>query len=333
MDNFHAVLNDLKNKKYKPIYFLHGEEPYYIDLLSDYIEDHVLDENDKAFNFSVFYGRDAEVSQIIETAKRFPMMSPFQVVIVKEAKDLKKLELLESYFLNPLTSTILVICYKYKKADSRKKYIKAIKQNGVLFESKPLYTNQIPAWIQEAVHSKNQKISPKAAMLLAEFLGSDLQKINNELEKLKLVLGEGATVTPESIEENIGISKDFNNFELQNALCRKDAFKAFQIVQYFSQNPKEHSIFSVLWSLLDLYAKILTVQYQKNKSADHVASILKMNKFFVSDIIGASRAYSPVKVTEIISHIKDADLKAKGIGSTAQNTDDILKELIYKILN
>jgi len=333
MSSYIDIINSLKQKKFRPIYFLHGNEPFFIDQVSDYIENNVLDEAEKSFNFSILYGRDAEISQIIETAKRFPMMSEYQVLIIKEAQDLKKIEELEGYFSQPVSSTILVICHKYKTADKRKKYLKAVQKNGVLFESKKLYENEIPKWIQDFSTAKGLKISPKSTILLCEFLGNDLQKISNEIDKLSIILGKGETITPEAIEENIGISKDFNNFELQKAISLKDGFKAFQIVTYFANNPKEHSIFMILPSLAKHFTRILTIQYETNKNPKHLASVLKMSPFFISEIIQASKLYTPRRVTEIIHEIKLADLTSKGINTTNNNEGEILKELIYKILN
>lgn len=333
MSSYLDIISSLKQRKFKPIYFLHGTEPFFIDQISDYIENNVLDESEKAFNLSILYGRDTEIGQILETVKRFPMMSEYQLVIIKEAQDLKKIEELEGYFNNPLNSTILVICHKYKNADKRKKYLKAALKTGVVFESSKLYENAIPKWIQDYAHAKGLKIAPKSTILLSEFLGNDLQKISNEIEKLEIILGHGATITPESIEDNIGISKDFNNFELQKALSIKDTFKAFQIVTYFANNPKEHSIFMILPSLAKHFTRILTIQYEKNKNPKHLASVLKMSPFFISEIIQASNLYSPRRVTEIIHEIKLADLASKGIDTTNNNEGEILKELIYKILN
>ncbi|HEY4628680.1 MAG TPA: DNA polymerase III subunit delta, partial [Flavobacterium sp.] len=241
MDEVVKIVNDIKSGNIKPIYFLMGEEPYYIDKLSDYIEKNVLTEEEKGFNQTVLYGRDVSIEDIISTAKRYPMMAERQVVIVKEAQDLTKtIDKLESYAENPMPSTVLVICYKYKTLDKRKKVTKNIAKSGVVYESKKLYENQVGDWIKRVLSGKNYTIDPKASAMLVEFLGTDLSKINNELEKLQIILPKGSTITAKHIEENIGFSKDFNVFELRKAIGERNQLKAYQIAQYFSDNPKDN---------------------------------------------------------------------------------------------
>jgi len=239
LDKVKTILADIKNGKTKPIYFLMGEEPYYIDAISKYIEQNLLSEAEKGFNQMVLYGRDVTVDDIIANAKRYPMMAEKQVVIVKEAQDLSRtMENLLSYALNPQPTTVLVLCYKYKTLDKRKKLAKAVAEKGLLFESKKMYDDKVPDWIRRVLAGRGYTITPKASQMLVEFLGNDLSRISNELEKLQLIIKPGDQITPQLIEENIGISKDFNNFELQNAIGERDIRKAFAIVQYFSQNPK-----------------------------------------------------------------------------------------------
>ena len=272
MEQVKKIVGDIKNGEVKPIYFLMGEEPYYIDSLAGYFEDHLLTEEEKGFNQSVLYGRDVSIEDIVASAKRFPMMAKYQLLIVKEAQDLSRtIEKLASYAEHPQPSTILVVCYKYKKIDKRKKLYKAIKANGSeIFESKKLYDNQVPEWISKVLRGKKYTITPKASLLLVEFLGTDLAKINNELEKLQLILPEGSQITPELIEENIGISKDFNNFELQKALGEKDFKKAFRIIDYFSQNPKEHPVLQTTAILYSYFTKILKYHSLSNLDKGNV---------------------------------------------------------------
>ena len=241
MEDVKRIVTEIKNKQIKPIYFLMGEEAYYIDKISDFMEKSILSEEEKGFNQMVMYGRDVTVDDVVGQAKRFPMMAERQVVIVKEAQDLSRtIDQLAEYAKNPQPTTVLVICYKYKKLDKRKASYKAIKKCGEIFESKKLYDNQVPDWIRRVLATKKYTISPKAAMMLVEFLGTDLVKINNELEKLQIVLPQGSEITPEAIEQNIGISKDYNNFELQKAVGLKDKTKAFKIINYFGNNPKDN---------------------------------------------------------------------------------------------
>ena len=237
------ILDSIKKGDVKPVYFLTGDEPFYIDGISNYIEENLLDDNEKEFNQTVYYGRDVKVEDIISTAKRYPMMAERQVVIIKEAQDLARtIEDLLPYVENPQPTTVLVLCYKYKKLDKRKKLSKEIIKSGVYFESKKLYENQVPEWIRKVVSKRGYTITPKAAQMLVEFIGNDLSKVNNELEKLQLIIKQGDSITPTLVEENIGISKDYNNFELQNAISRRDVKKAFGIIQYFGNNPKNHPL-------------------------------------------------------------------------------------------
>ena len=241
MDEVKKIVTAIQKGEVKPIYFLMGEEPYYVDKIADYIEKNLLQEEEKGFNQMVLYGRDVSIEDIVGNAKRFPMMAERQVVIVKEAQELSRnIEKLADYAENPQPSTVLVMCYKYKKIDKRKKLYKAVAKTGVIFESKPLYENKVADWIKQELHSRNYQISPKAAQMLVEFLGTDLGKIDNELQKLQLICPQGTAITPEIIEENIGISKDFNNFELRKAVGEKDSLKAHRIINYFSQNPKDN---------------------------------------------------------------------------------------------
>lgn len=320
-----AILNDIKNGNTKPIYCLMGEEPYYIDVISKYIEENVLSEAEKSFNQVVLYGRDITIDDIVSAAKRYPMMAEKQVVIVKEAQDLSRtIENLTPYAKNPTPSTVLVLCYKYKKLDERKSLAKAIRKTGVLFESKKLYEDKIPDWIKSVLAVKGYTITVKGAQMLVEFLGTDLGKINNELEKLQLVLKPGAQITPEIIEENIGISKDFNNFELVKAIGSKDKKKGFAIIQYFAQNPKDNPIPFTTAILYGFYNKLLL--YHALDKKDNVAKVLGVSPYFVKDYVTAARNIPMRKASEAIAAIREVDMKSKGVGAKLSQAD-LLKEL------
>ena len=332
LDKVKSIITDIKNGKTKPIYFLMGDEPYYIDGISKYIEENVLSEDEKGFNQMVLYGRDVSVDDIISNAKRYPMMAEKQVVIVKEAQDLSRtIENLVSYADNPQPTTILVLCYKYKTLDKRKKLAKSLAKTGVIFESKKLYDNQVPDWIKRVLAGKGYTISPKAALMLVEFLGNDLNKVNNELEKLQLILKPGAQITPQIIEENIGISKDFNNFELQNAIGAKDVKKAFAIMQYFSQNPKNNPLVMTVAFLYSFFSKLLKYHALTNKA--DAAKELGVHPFFIKDYQIAARNYPMKKVSAIIAAIRDVDMKSKGVGAANVSQGDLLKELLVNIFN
>jgi DNA polymerase-3 subunit delta len=326
------IITDIQNKKIAPVYFLMGEEPYYIDGISSFIEETVLLEEEKGFNQMVLYGRDVTIDEIIGNAKRYPMMAERQVLIVKEAQELSKtIENLVDYVENPQPSTVLVICYKYKKLDARKKLAKAIQKNGVLFESKKLYDNKVPDWIRRVLAGKGYTISPKAAQMLTEFLGNDLAKINNELQKLQLILKPGAQITPQLIEENIGISKDFNNFELQNAIGAKDVTKAYTIVHYFGQNPKNHSLVMTIALLYSFFSKLM--RYHALPNPANAARELGVSPYFIKDYEVAARNYPMKKVSAIISAIRDTDMKSKGVGAANVPQGDLLKELLVSIFD
>lgn len=332
MDEVKQLVADIKNGLIKPIYFLMGEEPYYIDKISDFIEENVLSEEQKGFNQMVLYGRDISIEDIVENAKRYPMMSERQVVIVKEAQDLSRIiEKLVSYAENPQLSTVLVLNYKYKKIDKRKALYKAIKKVGVVYESKKLYDNQVADWIRRVLASKNYTISPKAAQMLVEFLGTDLNKINNELEKLQIILPKGSEITPELIEVNIGISKDFNNFELRKAIGERNVVKTYQIINYFGANPKDNPMVVTVSLLFSFFIQLLQFHGLSDKSPRNVASSLGINPYFVNDYVLAARNFPMKKVSAVISALREFDMKGKGVNSNAIPQGDLLKELIVRI--
>jgi len=331
LDKARHIVTSIKKGDLKPIYFLMGEEAYYIDAIAKFIEDTVLTEEEKGFNQTILYGRDVAIDSIVSTAKRFPMMAERQVVIVKEAQDLSRtIENLVSYIENPQPSTVLVICYKYKKLDKRKKLYKAIEKVGVLFESKKLYDNRVPDWIRRVLAGKGYSITPKASQMLVEFLGNDLGKINNELEKLKLICKPEEEINAQIIEENIGISKDFNNFELQNAISNRNVKKAFGIIQYFTHNPKSHPLVLTVSLLFSFFSKVLKYHALQNKS--QAAKVLGVSPYFIKDYEIAARNYPMKKVSTIIAAIREIDMKSKGVGANLSQ-GDLLKELLLKVMN
>ncbi|BAU55577.1 DNA polymerase III subunit delta [Mucilaginibacter gotjawali] len=335
------LLKDLKNRKYKPIYLLHGEEPYYIDLVSDFIEHKLLSDAEKGFNQTVFYGKDTDIMSVLNASKRYPMMADYQVVLVKEAQDMKwgnddgdkkGINPLLSYLESPLSSTILVFCYKYGKFDKRKKTYKAIEKSGLIFESAALYDSKVPAWIEDFIAGKGYKINQQASLMLAEYLGNDLSKIANELEKLMLNISAGQEINLKLIQDNIGISKEYNVFELQAALGKKDAFKANQIINYFEANPKANPIVLVLGNLNNFFSKVLVYHYVKDKSPQNLARELGVSPYFIKDYEQAGRSYSYGKTMQIISYLREYDVKSKGVDSTTGH-GGLMKELIFKILH
>lgn len=331
---YEEIVSDLKKRIFKPVYFLAGDEPYYVDLITDYIGEKVLSEEEKAFNQAIIYGEDTTVNSIIETARRFPMMASHQVVIVKEAQALKKIEDLMVYLDKPLLSTILVINYKYKVIDKRTKLYKALDTQGVYFESMRLRDYQVPPWIERFLMTRGIKINPDASALLTEFLGTDLHKIVNELDKLLITIPAGKPVITSSlIEKNIGISKDYNNFELQKALGEKNIYKANIIIQYFANNPKDNPVNLTMASLFSFFTKILTYHYLTDRSKNNVAAVLKINPFFVRDFETSAMKYSASKTVQIISLLRTYDMKTKGFGDVSTDPGELLKELVYKILH
>ncbi|MFC2090761.1 DNA polymerase III subunit delta [Bacteroidota bacterium] len=332
--NFEQILSDLQKKQYHPVYFLSGEEPYYIDKVSDYIQEHALTEEEKTFNQTIVYGKDSDAVTIMNAAKRFPMMSSLQVVIVKEAQEIKDIENLVHYIEAPLKSTILVLNYKYKKPDKRKKVFKSLMANSIYLNSKKLYDNEVPAWISGYVSSKNFSIEPKASVLLVEFLGNELAKISNEIDKLIITLGDQEKrITSSLIERNIGISKDFNNFELQNALGKKDVLKANRIINYFASNQKNHPLVLTINTLYAFFSKLLIYYWIKDKSRDNLAEQLGIRPFFVKDYVEAARNYNANKVIQIIGILREYDLKSKGYKGVSLAPGDLLKEMVFKIIH
>jgi DNA polymerase-3 subunit delta len=331
---YEEIISDLKNRIFKPVYFLAGEEPYYIDLITEYIQEKVLPESEKAFNQIILYGDDTNIAAIIDTARRFPMMSSHQVLIIKEAQSLKKLDDLIIYLEKPLLSTILVFSYKYKTIDKRTKLFKTLESHGVYFESARIRDYLIPAWIERYLMLKGIKTDPSASAMLTEYLGTDLHKIVNELDKLIITLPAGKPfITTALIEKNIGISKEYNNFELQKAIGEKNILKANMIVHYFANNPKDNPITLSIASLFGFFSKLLTFHYLTDKSKNNVAAVLKVNPFFVKDYENSATKYNVNKTVQIISLLRTYDMKSKGYGDPGTDQGDLLKELVFRILH
>ena len=328
------ILSDLRQKRYSPVYFLMGEEPYYIDVISDYIQKNVLDEAEKEFDLSILYGKDVDISAVINAAKRYPMMGSHQVLIIKEAQLIKEWDNLVHYLSNPLKSTILVFCYKYGTPDKRKKWFQEINKVAVVYESTKLRDYEVGSWISKYCKSKNVAIDEKAVAMLSEFLGTDLSKLVNELDKLILTKPiESHSITPELIEKNIGISKDFNVFELQVALVNKDVLKANRIVRYFADNKKANPMVLTLSQLFKFFSDLMIYHYLSDKNPAAVASELRINPYFVKDYQKAAQSFGAWKTMSIISCIRETDARYKGIDNPSTDEGELLKELVFKILH
>ena len=331
---YEQILAEIKKKVYRPIYFLMGEEPFFIDTISNELENNILDEAERSFNQVVLYGSDVNAKDIISQARAFPMMGEYLVVIVKEAQNVKDIESIADHLDKLPPTTILIINYKYKKLDKRRALAKYIDKKGVLFESKKLYDNNIPEWIVKYLTSKEYKISPKAAQMIADFLGNDLHKVRNELEKLMVAVPKSKRIDDADVEYNIGISKDFNVFELQKALGIKDFLKANQIINYFGDNPSDNPIFMTIVVLYGYYTKLLKLHFSKDKDRTTLATMLGVNPYFVNDYLEAARNYSWVDCMNCIAVLREYDLKSKGYNSTSDMTQkELYREMLYKLMN
>jgi DNA polymerase-3 subunit delta len=331
--NYKEIISSIANKDLQPVYFLMGDEPYYIDKLADSFSKNVLTDEEAEFNQVILYGKDIETAQAIAEAKQFPFGAEKRVVIIREAQHLKDIDLLDSYLDNVQPSTLLVICYKGKSVDKRKKFGKTLAKKCVVFESKKLYDNKIPAWINTYVTENGFKIDNSATAVLAEYIGADLSKITNELDKLMLVVKKEEQITTKLIEYHIGISKDYNVFELQNALGKKQVVKANRIINHFAANPKNHNIVPVMSALFSYFQKIMVYHFLEDKSPKFAASVLKVNPFFVSQYQTAAQNYSKRQLFYVFEHLKDYDLKSKGVNNKSTSHEGLLKELIFKILH
>ena len=335
--SFDSIMSDLKARKFLPVYYLMGDESYYIDQISDYIAEHVLPPEERDFNQTILFGSDVTAAQIADAARRYPMMSEHQVVIVKEAQNIKNTEALEKYFKAPQTSTVLVLCHKNGTIDGRKReYVKAIQGAGVLFESKKLRDRDLPPFIENYLKRKNVSIDTKSTQIIADSIGADLSRLTSELDKVILSLPEqDRRVTPQVVEEQIGVSKDFNSFELRDAIVNRNVFKANQIVKYLDDNPKAGSIYSFLPMLFNFFQNLMIAYYApNNKSQEGVAEWLELrNPWAAKDYMTGMRNYSGMKVMQIIGKIREIDAKSKGLDNPNTPPGELMKELIFYILH
>jgi len=333
---FNQIIADLKKKQYQPVYFLHGKEPYFIDSIADYIEKNVLSDGEKSFNQTILYGKEIEFKQVVDTARRYPMMAPYQVVIIKEAQEMRTLKELVTYVEQPAQTTILVICHKHKRFDSRTKLGKVLKKKAVVFEAKKLYDNQLPDWIYNYLQAKGFTIKPAATALMAEYLGTDLSKVVNELDKLAINLPKGTNITQQHIQNNIGISKDYNVFELQKALGQKQVTKVNRIIQYFGANPKKSPMVMMVGSLYNYFSKVYMLHFLRNSGDQAILKALKLgSSFFLREYKASARNYSRPATEKVLAILKEYDLKSKGVdNNTMSNPDgELMKEMVWRILN
>jgi DNA polymerase-3 subunit delta len=333
------ILKRLYENEYAPIYFLFGPEVFYIDQITEYIEKNALPESQKGFNQIIIYGKDAGVHEIINNAKRFPMMSDRQVVIVKEAQGIPDFdqktgqELLSNYIQNPLPSTILVFAYKNKSPDKRRTLFKTIEKHAIAVESKKLYDNQLPDWVSQYITEKGHEIDINATQILVDYIGNDLERLSNEIKKILINYTEKVRVTPGIVQKYVGISKDYNAFELQRAIGVKDIVKANRIVNYFSANSKTNPIIPVIALIFNFFSKILIIHKSKDKSRTTLAKLAGVNPYYINEYIHASHNYPLGKVIQNIHYIREADLRSKGVGAGSIKEGEILKELVYKLLH
>ena len=331
--DYKLLLKEIRNKKFEKIYFLHGEEPYFIDVLTKAIQENALEESERDFNQSILYGKDAELLSLVSELKSYPMMAERRLVILKEAQDFKALELLESYLENPVTTTIFVVCYKYKTFDARKKTLKNALKNGVVFKSEKVKEYQLAEWLQQNVKATGYEMTSKACMLMIESLGNDLGRIVKELEKLAVLIEKGTIINENHIEENIGISKDYNVFELTNAVANKDNLKALKIVDYFEHNPKAGELVFVISNLFKFFSQIMRIHFLPNKSREAVAQALGVHPFVAGELTNAKNKYDPRKIASNIALIHEYDLKSKGVGNTSATQGELMRELVYQLIH
>lgn len=326
------IISDWKKKDFKPVYWLEGEEDFFINKAVDFAEHHILNEQESAFNLSVFYGKDAAWTDIINACRRYPMFAERQVVLLKEAQHMRDVEKLESYLENPLSSTVFVVAYKEKKLDARKKFAKTVKEKGVLLTTKKLYDRDLPEWTQHIVQEKGLSITPKALALLVDHIGNDLIRIESEIEKLSVNLGQRKSITEDDIEEYIGVSKEYNVFELQSAIAAKDLARSIQIVQYFESNPKAAPIQLILPSLYGFFSKVFMVFGVPSGDEKTIATTIGVNPFFVKDYIKAARLYSYPGVENILLLLHTYNLKSIGIGNSGTEDGSLMREMLVKMM-
>ena len=337
MKELEQIFKHIKNREFLPIYFFHGEEAFFIDAAVKALENDVLTEDEKAFNQTVVYGKDTNYNDILALSRQYPMMGDKQLIIVKEAQDLKLNEdesrILENYATNPVESTILVFAHKHKKVDSRKKVFKVLDKANMLFHSEPVKDYNLAKWIEDESRNLQIKLAPGIAQLLADYLGNDLSRISNELNKMKLVLKEGEVLDGKLVETHIGISKEFNVFELQKALGKKDSNQAFKIAYYMGKNPKTNPIVMTIGNLYNFFSNVVMYHTVANQGQSLIASALGVNPYFVKDYAEAARNYPLKFSTRVISVLRVIDLKSKGLGAVNMEESELLKEMVYKIVN
>ncbi len=327
------IIKDIESGRFEKIYFLHGEEPLFIDMITDAIVKNALEEHERDFNQTIIYGKEADALSLISEAKGYPMMAERRLVVLKEAQDFRGMEDLLPYFENPNDQTILVINHKYKKYDTRKKSMKAVAKNGLVFKSEKVKEYKLPDWIKDHVISQGYSITPKATMLLAEFLGNDLSRIVNEIDKLEILVEKGTTINEIHIEENIGISKDYNVFELINAVGSRNIEKANRIVDYFDHNPKATSIIVVISNLFNHYSRLMRIHFLENKSREAIAAAIKVHPFVAGELLSSAKIYNPKKIAANIAVLHEYDLKSKGVGNTSFTHGQLMKELIFRLMH
>jgi DNA polymerase-3 subunit delta len=331
--DYQQILKSIKEKDIKPFYFLSGGEPYFIDLISNYIESSVLDESEKAFNQTIAYGKDIKWEELVESLKRFPMLAERQVVILKEAQSIPRItEKLMPYLDQIVNTTIFVVCYKYKTTEA-KKFIEKAKSKGVYYVSKPLYDNQIPDWIHNYLARKGFKITQKASLLLTEYLGSNLSTVANELHKLTIALEKGTEINTEDIEDNVGISKDYNIFELQDALANKDILKVNRIVNYYGDNPKSHPMVMTISSLYGFYGRLIGFHYLPHKSQDEAMQSIGMSFYAAKNLLRTAQQIGPGRCYKALKLLREYDQRSKGINNASASDGSLLKELAFKLLH
>lgn len=327
------IISDWKKGSFKPIYWLEGEEDFFIDKAVDYAEHKILNESESSFNLSVFYGKDANWADIVNACRRYPMFAERQVVVLKEAQQMRDVEKLESYMENPLASTVFVVSYKEKKLDARKKFTKLVKEKGVLVTTKKMYDRELPEWTQTLIHSKGLTISPKGLALLVDHIGNDLTRIENEIDKLSVNLGKRTNITEDDIEEYIGVSKEYNVFELQAALAAKDLARSIRIIQYFEANPKAGPIQLILPSLYSFFSKVFMVFGAGSSDEKSIAAAIGVNPYFMKDYMQAAKAYSYPGVEKALLLLHQYNLKSIGVGSANTEDASLLKEMVVKIMS
>ena len=331
---FEQILADLKNKIYKPIYLFYGEESFFIDELTNYIQQNVLTETEKAFNQDIVYGKDITATNLIELSRAFPMMANYRVVILKEAQGLKDFKNLEPYVQNPVNSTILVLSFKNTaKVDKRLKVFNLLSKNAVVFESKRLYENQVYPWIEKTLRENGLSIHTEALRLFYESIGADLSRLSNEIKKLVITQEKGKQISKEDIAFNIGINRDYNIFELQKAIGLKDKLKCYQILDYFSKDPRANPLFATVNRLFDYFTKIIKLHMLQDKSKQSVANAAGVHPYFAEEYLIAMKNYPMSKLIQIVSYLRETDMKLKGVGAVSISDADLSKELLYKILH